>query len=68
MSCLVEYMSPTTCIYLARYGRGKEGLEERLTRKRMSGAGADPSPWVPRIQVAVDSEKQAQYAVEVLGV
>lgn len=67
-SCLVEYMSPTTQIYLASYGRGEEGMEERLPRKGRSGAGADLSLWVLRIEMAVDCEKWAQYAVGVLGV
>ena len=67
-SCLVEYTSPTTCIYLASYGRGEEGIEEKLTRKGISGAGPDPSLWVPRMEMAVDSEKQVQYPMEVLGV
>lgn len=67
-SCLVEYMSPTTQIYLASYGRGEEGMEERLPRKGRSGAGADLSLWVLRIEMAVDCEKRAQYAVGVLGV
>lgn len=51
-SWLVEYRRPTTYVFLPSYGRGKDGME-RIPRKGMSGAGADPSLWVPRVEVAV---------------
>lgn len=57
---LVKDTSPTKHIYLFSYGRGEEGMEERLNQKGYERAGVRPSLWEPRIEVAVDSETQVQ--------
>ena len=33
----------------------------------MGWAGAGPAPWVPRIELAADGEKQVQCLVEFMG-
>lgn len=43
-----------------------EGWRRDLTRKGIRGAGACPTLWVPRTEVAADGERQVQCLVEVM--
>lgn len=46
-------------------GEREKRWRRDCTRRGMRGTGAGPSLWVPRVEVAGDSEKQVQYLEQV---